>query len=73
MLKELSYLLDLSHQKAQQNPPKQREREATAGALLGHLMFMKYHLNELVLYLQKGKSTKVKVNVSKREKSKSAN
>ena len=40
LMKELSFLLDQSHQMAQQNSPKQREREATAGSLLGHLVFM---------------------------------
>ena len=52
---------------AQQNSPKQREREATAGLLLGHLVLVLYLKKEMVLYQLKGEVNKTIVKVSKGE------
>ena len=54
LMKELSFLLDQTHQMAHQKPPKQREREATAGALfLGHLALC-FELKEMASNSFKG-------------------
>ena len=71
MLKDLSYLLDQTHQMASRKSKLRGEKEATVGAShLGHFGFMIYHLRNGF------KSFKGEVNQgrskSAKEKSKSA-